>query len=420
MTAADVRALIADSLRPLATPIDALVPDPNNARRGDVQAIRRSLNVFGQRKPIVARRTGTDADGRPTGVVIAGNHTLAAATDLGWSHVAVTFVDDDETTARAYALADNRTGELAGWDQDQLVATLRDLAGSFDEIEALGWSDADLAALIADDEPGDGDDATDAPPADPITRPGDVWQLGPHRLVCGDARDGEAHARLLGDARPSLLLCDPPYGMRLDTDFSTIKGSLRSIGRAQGTRGNRYAPVVGDDADFDPSAVLDLYSDVREQFWWGADYYAERLPDRTAGSWLVWDKRKPSQSEAVGSEFELCWSRARHKRRILRHDWFGFLSSESPDEARNRMHPTQKPVALYADILDRWGAPGGVVLDAYAGSGTTVIACDRAGMVARVIEIEPAYCDVIARRWQRHSGELPRREGGEPVDFGDE
>jgi hypothetical protein len=162
---ADGRAPIAESLRPLAVPVDNLTNDPENARRGDVAAVRRSLNVFGQRKPVVAKRTGTDAEGRPTGIVEAGNTTFAAACDLGWTHVAAVFVDDDTMTARAYALADNRTGELASWDEQQLSDHLRSLADAEFDMEALGWTGPDLASLLADpgdlagfaaQEPGDG------------------------------------------------------------------------------------------------------------------------------------------------------------------------------------------------------------------------------------------------------------------------
>lgn len=142
-------AVIVDALKPLATPVENLSPDPSNARRGDMSAVRRSLNVFGQRKPIVVKRTGSNAAGQPTGIVIAGNTTLAAASDLGWSEVAAVFVDDDATTAAAYALADNRTAELARWDTDQLAATLKELSADGVDLGDLGWSDADLGKLLA-------------------------------------------------------------------------------------------------------------------------------------------------------------------------------------------------------------------------------------------------------------------------------
>lgn len=137
-------------LLPLATSVDNLSTDPDNANVGEVPAIRRSLNAFGQRKPVVARLTGTDAHGRPVGVVIAGNHTYLAAVELGWTHVAAVFVEDDSNTAKAYALADNRTGELSHWDEDRLAEQLRELQGTDVDMSALGWTDAELERIVGD------------------------------------------------------------------------------------------------------------------------------------------------------------------------------------------------------------------------------------------------------------------------------
>lgn len=395
-------------------PLDELTPFPGNARRGDVEAIRASLRRNGQYRSLVVREI-------PNGplVVLAGNHTLQALAAEEHVQARCEVVQCDDATARRINLADNKTAELGSYDDDALTQLLDALDGDFD---GTGWAQEDLADLIGAVEElppvlGDPDDVPDAPTI-PVSAPGDVWLLGPHRLMCGDAADVAAHDRVLAGERPDVLLMDPPYGMRLDTDFSSIKGSLRSIGRTQGTQGNKYEPVIGDHEDYDPQQVIGLYEDVVEQFWWGADYYAERIPNRTAGSWLVWDKRKESQAEAIGSEFELCWSRVKHKRRMLRHEWFGFLSAESPMEARNRVHPTQKPVALYVDILNQWGVEGGLVLDAYAGSGTTVLACQQLGMRAAVIEMSEAYTDVICRRFQQATGVRPILEAtGLPHDF---
>lgn len=380
-------------------PLAALSRFPGNARRGDVNAIRESVRRFGQYRALVVRDTGDAL------VILAGNHTRDALDAEGHAAARCEVLTCTDDEARRIALADNRLAELGGYDDADLAALLAALDGDYD---GTGWTQADYDALLGE-EPESRTDPDDVPepPAEPVTRPGDLWLLGPHRLLCGDAADIGAHDLLLAGDRPAMLMMDPPYGMRLDTDFSTIKGSMRSIGRSQGTRGNRYEHVIGDHDDYDPQQVIGLYEDVPEQFWWGADYYAERIPDRTDGSWLVWDKRKESQADAIGSEFELCWSRQKHKRRMLRHEWFGFLSSESAAEARNRVHPTQKPVALYADILTQWGKSGGLVLDTYAGSGTTVIACHKAGILAAVMELSPAYCDVICQRYQDHTGTKP-------------
>ena len=140
-------------------------------------------------------------------------------------------------------------------------------------------------------------------------------------------------------------------------------------------------------------------------FLFGADYYAELLPGKNNGSWLVWDKRKPSQADAIGSEFELCWSKRKHKRRILRHDWFGFLSSENQDDARNRVHPTQKPITLLTDIIKQWGGKCSNIIDLFGGSGSTLIACEQLDRTCYMMELDPKYCDVIIKRWEKFTGE---------------
>lgn len=210
--------------------------------------------------------------------------------------------------------------------------------------------------------------------------------------------------RLMGEQRADMLLTDPPYGMDLDTDWSDVHGALGSLGRQNGTTGNKYPKVTGDNQPFDPEHLFEAFAGCREMFLWGADYYAERIPCRTGGSWLVWDKRKESQADAIGAEFELCWSKARHKRRMLRHDWFGFLSSSNAAEAQHRVHPTQKPTSLLRDIMEQWGRAGDLVADVYAGSGSTLIAAEQLGRRCFCMEIEPRYCDVVLSRWEQATG----------------
>ena len=139
-------------------------------------------------------------------------------------------------------------------------------------------------------------------------------------------------------------------------------------------------------------------------FLFGADYFAELLQNKNEGSWLVWDKRKESQADAIGSEFELIWSKNKHKRRMLRFDWFGFLSSKDAKEARNRVHPTQKPTSLLAEIIKQWGKDVNTIVDLYGGSGSTLIACEQLHKQCFVMEIDEHYCDVIIQRWENLTG----------------
>lgn len=237
------------------------------------------------------------------------------------------------------------------------------------------------------------------------TKSGQLWEIPSnsaqgkkHRLLVGDSTEKSNVERLCANVRASMVLTDPPYGMDLDTDWSSAVGSLKSIGAKHKTTGKKYDRVKGDDAPFDPAHIFEQFGYCREIFLFGADYYAESIPDRTSGSWLVWDKRKESQADAIGSEFELCWSKAKHKRRMLRHDWFGFLSSENGTEARNRLHPTQKPTSLLRDIMEQWGTEGDVIVDVYAGSGATFEAAEQSNRVCYGIEFEPKYVAVTLER----------------------
>jgi len=389
--------VIAATLDELRVPIDSVRGYPRNPRRGDVAAIRRSLEVNGQYRPIVVNRR--------SGEVLAGNHTLAAAAELGWSEIAATFVDVDEEQARRIVLADNRLSDLAGYDDAELAALL----ASLPELDGTAWESNDLAQLLMQIEQRARDPGRDTDPghlpAQAQTQPGWLYALGEHRLVCGDALDPAAHDAL--GCKPVCILTDPPYGIGLDTDYTKLPIGSSDAELALSAKRRSYRPMIGDDEPFDASTIVARYPRAREQFWFGADYYRRTLSANDLdGSYLVWDKRSETTDGVLGSGFELIWSRQPHKRDLLRHYWCGAIGAA---EARKRMHPTQKPVALLAEILERWTKAGAVVLDPFAGSGSTLIACENLGRRCYAIEIDAGYCDVIVDRWQRHTGQEATR-----------
>lgn len=362
------------------------------------------------------RRVGAARSGviDENGVILAGNGTYEALAAAGINRVKVVEADGNEWVVvkrtglseeqkRLLALADNRSAELAEWDPAVLAIQGIDLDPWFtsQELRKIGAQ----AGEIGPDGPDPQLDKAEALREQYGVELGQIWQLGEHRLACGDSTSPEQVAGLMQGDGADAVVTDPPYGMNLDTDWSSLKGSMRES--AHGTSGNKYAPVIGDDKPYDPTPIFESFGYCDEIFLFGADYYAEKIPDRGAGSWLVWDKRKESQAEAIGSEFELCWSKARHKRRILRHDWFGFLSSENPIEARNRVHPTQKPTALIQDILQQW-VDGKIIVDPFLGSGTTLIACEQLGRKCYAMEISPAYVAVAIQRWADLTGNKPK------------
>ena len=375
--------------------ISSLTPDSRNARTHDgrnIDAIAASLDKFGQRKPIVVTANK---------MVIAGNGTLKAARKLGWTEIVVAQApeDWDEPTIRAYALADNRSAELADWDESVLQAIL-------DELALGGWNIEELGFELPQVEPealtGDPDEVPETVPSKTVL--GDVWLLGPHRLVCGDSTIPTDVDKLMNGAKPKCVLTDPPYGISLKTDWA--KGG-----------GKDYKPVANDDVPFDATFLRLYFKDVAEQFWWGANYYHRTLCEYDLdGSWLVWDKRTPETDSVVGAGFELCWSAQKHKQDVLRYHWTNYTSHSNA--GLDRAHPTEKPVALLNEILNRWADEGCVVVDPFGGSGTTLIAAHQTNRIAYLMELDPHYCDVICARFQTLTGLLPIAEStGNKHDF---
>jgi hypothetical protein len=204
---------IAPTIQHLAVAIADLRLHPDNPRRGDIPAIEESLSFHGQYRPIVVNR--------PTGEVLAGNHTLLAARELGWSEIAATFVEVDADKAKRIVLIDNRTNDLAAYDDEALVDLLQQLG----DLEGTGFDDDTLDELLDELAPAPlGEDEPPPLPEEPETRPGDLYLLGGHRLLCGDARHAESYARLLGEERCEAMVSDPPYGVDYE---GKAKGRLR-------------------------------------------------------------------------------------------------------------------------------------------------------------------------------------------------
>ena len=280
-------------------------------------------------------------------------------------------------------------GAAGDWDYDLL-------ANEFELDDLLEWGfdkqELDLD-LWADEPPEDVEPQIDK--AEELrekwgVESGQLWQLGEHRLICGDCTDKAVVERVMQGEKADMVFTDPPYGMNLDTDYSPIMN-----------RGNKYSEVIGDDKDFDFNAVN--YFDCAEQFWWGADWYRKTIPD--GGSWFVWDKQISDHDglSHTGSLFELVWSKTSHKREIIKVPYFRFYGMDT----KNRLHPTQKPEKLCVWFIEKFSKDGNTVVDLFIGSGTTLIACERLGRKCRAIEISPAYCAVAIQRWVDMTGGVP-------------
>lgn len=375
-------------------PLTALHPNTRNPRTISDErfaALKQSLAADPDMllaRPIIAL---------PDGTIIAGNMRALAALDLGWQEVPCVYADLDPDRAKTWMLRDNRPyGED---DEDLLAELLFELEQSQRDLLPLtGFNDEDLARLLnsvrGETKFKVDPDAVPPLPLEPRSQHGEVYELGGHLLYCGNALD--AYNGVFAETRLDGVIADPPYGIALDTDYRSMSGEKIKNMRSAPSQSNVYEPVVGDDAPFDASSYAAAFAQTREQFWFGADYYRRTLsPDDRDGSWLVWDKRNESSDAGYGSGFELVWSRQRHKRDLLRFYFFGAFGVEGA----NRMHPTQKPTPLLAEIIKRWMPENGVVADPFSGSGSVLIACEQTGRVCLAAEVDQSYCDVIRQRY---------------------
>ncbi len=385
-------------------PIESIRPYPGNPRRNDaaVDAVAASLQAFGFRQPLVV-----DEDS----VIVVGHTRFKAAKKLGFTevpvHVAVGLTPDQ---ARAYRIADNQTATIAEWDDTALVHELLELRDAGFDLSLTGFATDDLTELLAPppSEPLADPDDVPEPPGEPITRPGDVWLLGRHRLVCGDAADPAVIGNALGGAKADLLLTDPPYNVAYSGKTAAAK------------------TITND--DMDESAFRRFLADALRAavaslkpgagfYVWHADLHGltARLAAADAGltvrQVLVWAK----SAFALG-RFDYHW---KHETSLYgwvdgaAHSWLGGRDQSTVLEfdrpSRNAEHPTMKPVGLFAKLIENSCPRGGIVLDPFAGSGTTVLAAEQTGRTAAVVELDPGYADVIVRRFESVTGKTTER-----------
>ena len=394
----DIQRIVQVQIKTVA--VDKLIPYVRNSRThsdAQIAQIAASIKEFGWTNPILV-----DAENG----IIAGHGRLMAARKLGYKEVPVIELKDmTETQKRAYVIADNQLALNAGWDFSLLSLEVADLKENDFDLDLLGFDPKELEKLLEPEEV-EGltdEDAVPEVPEEPKTKLGDIYQLGNHRLMCGDSTSIDAVEKLMDGQKADMVFTDPPYGMFLDTNYDSMFAADKSHRKT----GKRFDEVVGDHEDFAPeliSTIFAAFHDTDEIFIWGADYFSELLPDRKNGSWIVWDKRTNENMDKVsGNTFELCWSKQKHKRLIARILWSGHHGMQR-DDTKTRVHPTQKPVELASWFFENWGKNCIVVADLFGGSGSTLIACEKTNRHAMLMELDPKYCDAIVKRWEDFTG----------------
>ena len=397
--------------------VDALEPRATNPRTHSKKQIRQipdSIERFGFTNPILV----DDAGG-----IVAGHGRIEAAKLLGVETVPTIRLEDlTEAEIRAYVIADNKLTENAGWDREMLAAEfqgLLELDIDFD-ITITGFEMPEIDILIGELDTDDGEDPADDVPAvadgPPVTRPGDIWRIGKHRLICGDALDPASYARLLDGAEAQMVFTDPPYNVPIEGHVSGLgKVKHREFAMASGEMtedqftaflATAFQNLAGNSADGAIQFICNDWRHMGEVIAAGGQAYTELK------NLCVWSKTNGGMGSLYRSQHELVFvykvgtaphinnvELGRHGRyRTNVWTYAGINSFGKDRDAELALHPTVKPVKLVADAILDCSKRGGIVLDAFAGSGTTLIAADRTGRRGYGIELDPHYCDVIVRR----------------------
>ena len=383
-------------------PLEQIIPYARNPRNNAeaVATVAASIQEFGWRQPIVV-----DEDR----IVLAGHTRLEAARKLGFKiapvHVAKGLTANQ---ARAFRIMDNRSGENAEWDKDLLNLELADLLEADFDLGLTGFTDDELSALMTSIEEGSGpqDNEDEIPdtPEDPVSRPGDLWILGHHRLLCGDSTVATDVERVLGGITPLLMATDPPYGVEYDPGWRNEMGAAKT---------KRTGKVLNDDrADWREAWAL-FPGDVA-YVWHGALHaatVAESLEDCgfTIRSQIIWTKERLVLSRGdYHWQHEPAWSAVK---KSGKGHWAGDRKQTTlwhianKDQDEKTVHGTQKPVECMRRPILNNSNPGQAVYEPFMGSGTTLIAAESTGRVCLGIELNPAYVDVAVERWQKFTGQ---------------
>jgi DNA modification methylase len=407
--------------------LDRMLPHPDNARTHSRQQIRllgRSIRKHGPMRPILLDTSNQ---------IIAGHGICAAAKLEGMTHFPAIRVDDlTPAQVRAYSILDNRLAEKSQWDKKKLTNELKFLSEAGFSIDDLGFEVAEVDILVSEiaeqDEAGD-DDLPACPSGKPVSKLGDCWVLGQHRLVCADALNLNSYATLLGNECAEFVFTDPPYNVKIGGHVSG-KGRIRhrEFAMASGEQSSEeFASFL---AKIFALATQHSIPGAIQQYCmdWRHVHEISLAGRRTYGDNLlnicVWRKTNAGMGSFYRSQHELIFvfrngnqphinniELGRHGRsRSNVWDYAGVNTFKTGRADELKMHPTVKPVGLVADAIKDCSSRGGIVLDPFCGSGTILVASEKTGRVARALEIDPIYVDVAVRRWEKYTGQFAIHE----------
>lgn len=376
-----------------ARSIDILIPYANNSRThsdAQVSQVAASIKEFGFTNPVLIDEQGG---------IIAGHGRVMAAKKLGLAEVPCIVLDGlSEAQKKAYIIADNKLALNSGWDADMLKVEMERLGELGFDLSLTGFDDIELGELFGEPEQIEGltdEDEVPEAPETPVSVLGDVWLLGNHRLMCGDSTSIDSVEALLEGRKAQMVHTDPPYGVEYQSNMRT--------------KSAKFDMLKNDDAFLDIAPVIAACSEGWVFVWtswkvltkWLDQFESFGYPSNQ----VIWYKPGGGIGDlkrTFASDYEtaLVW----HRGAELTGKRIGSVWKVSKDGATEYLHPTQKPVALAEEALDKTTKSGWLILDLFGGSGSTLIACEKTGRHARLMELDPKYCDVIVRRWQDFTG----------------
>lgn len=384
--------------------IDELIPYCNNSRTHDesqILQIASSIKEFGFTNPVLI-----DEDNG----IIAGHGRVLAARKLGINKVpSIKLSHLTDIQKKAYIIADNKIALNAGWDEELLKNEVEQLIANDFDIDLIGFSDEEIDSLLGEKEEAKhgltDEDYVPEVSEDPITKPGDVWILGNHRLMCGDSTSIDDVNKLINGHCVDMVYTDPPYGVSI-VNCGAIGGSKPfgqsskkgTVGGGKIVKCNKYAPIIGDDSiDIAIEAIQIIKAiGAKVEIIWGGNYFSSALGNSSC--WVVWDKENTGNF----ADAELAWTNQKTAVRIFKHMWNGMIRAS--ENGQKRVHPTQKPVALALWCFEKYGESSKTILDLFGGSGSTLVACEKVDKISLIMELSPDYCDVIIKRWQDFTG----------------
>jgi DNA modification methylase len=372
--------------------VTELIPYVKNSRTHSdeqVAQIAASIKEFGWTNPILV-------DG--SNGIIAGHGRLMAARKLGYKEVpTIELADLTETQKKAYIIADNRLALNAGWDNEMLTIELNDLLADGFALDILGFDPKELTALLEPEvvEGLTDEDAVPDVPEEPKTKMGDIYQLGNHRLMCGDSTSIDAVDKLMDGQKANMVFTDPPYGVEYQSN--------------RRTKSAKFDVLANDDKFLDIAPIIEVFSSGWMFVWtswkvqntWIDQFESFGYPNNI----VIWHKPGGGIGDLKKTfisdyEVALVWNRGAE----LQGKRIGSVWKINKDSSMKYVHPTQKPVALAEEALDKTTQSKAIVLDLFGGSGSTLIACEKQNRHARLMELDPKYCDVIVKRWEDFTG----------------